>query len=147
MYIKDMKQMRHCYKCKKCSKIFNNFKACNHHENKCDELVKHTFPGGRYDKSKSIFDKIEDVYNALIKKEKTYILYHNFKPIVSDKKKYYKYECAFDFEAMLKKIEITDNEKNYKLYQSMFQYQFLYFLTFQIIIINQYFYVMINQEN
>ena len=86
MYIKDMKQMRHSYKCKKCSKIFNNMKACNRHENKCDELVKHTFPGGRYDKSKSIFDKIEDVYNALIKKEKTYILYHNFKPIVSDKK-------------------------------------------------------------
>ncbi len=51
------------YWCKKCSKIFNNFKACNRHENKCDELVKHTFPGGRYDKSKSIFDKIEDVYN------------------------------------------------------------------------------------
>ena len=73
--------------------------------------MKHTSPGGKYDKSKSIFDKIEDIYNDLLKKEKTYILYRNFKPIVTDKNKYYKYECAFDFEAMLKKIEITDNEK------------------------------------
>ncbi len=29
----------------------------------CDELVKHTFPGGKYDKSKSIFEIIEDVYH------------------------------------------------------------------------------------
>ena len=73
------------------------------------------FPGGKYNKSKSIFDRIEELYNDLIKKEKTYILYHNFNPIVPDKKKYYKYECAFDFEAMLKKIEITDNEKKLQI--------------------------------
>jgi len=89
--------------------------ACNRHEKTCDELVKHTFPGGKYNKSKSIFDRIEELYYDLIKKEKTYILYHNFKPIVTDKKKYYKYECAFDFEAMLKKIEITDNEKKLQI--------------------------------
>ena len=32
--------------------------ACNRHEKTCDELVKHKFPGGKYDKSKSIFDKL-----------------------------------------------------------------------------------------
>ncbi len=45
-----------------------------------------TFPGGKYNKPKSIFDRIEELYNYLIKKENTYILYHNFKPIVADKK-------------------------------------------------------------
>ena len=60
--------------------------ACNRHEKTCDELVKHTFPGGKYNKSKSIFDRIEDVYNDLLNKEKTYILYKKFKPIVDDKK-------------------------------------------------------------
>ena len=45
--------------------------ACNRHEKTCDEFVKHTIPGGKYDKSKSIFDKIEGVWNDLIKKEKT----------------------------------------------------------------------------
>ncbi len=49
----------------------------------CDELVKNTFPAGRYDKSKSIFDRIEDTYNDLLKKEKTYILYRNFTLVVS----------------------------------------------------------------
>ena len=62
-------------------------------------LVKHTFPGGKYDKSKSIFDKIEDIYNELIKKEKTYIMYKNYNPVVSDNNdKYYPYECAFDLK-------------------------------------------------
>ena len=55
MYIKDMKQVLHKYKCKKCGKIFNTFKACARHEQKCDELVKHTFPGGLYQASDSIF--------------------------------------------------------------------------------------------
>ena len=57
--------------------------ACNRHEKKCDELVKHTFPGGKCDKSKSIFDKIEDVYNSLCDNEK-YIIYQDFKPIVEN---------------------------------------------------------------
>jgi len=39
MYIKDLKQIRHCYRCKKCSKIFKNMEACNRHEKTCDELV------------------------------------------------------------------------------------------------------------
>jgi hypothetical protein len=29
--------------------------------------------------------------------------------------KYYPYECAFEFEAMLKNIEIKDNEKKLKI--------------------------------
>ena len=49
--IKDLKQIRHSYKCKKCGEIFTNMEACNRHEKTCDELVKHTFPGGKYDKS------------------------------------------------------------------------------------------------
>ena len=43
--------------------------ACNRHEKTCDELVKHTFPGGKYDKCKSIFDKIEALCNDLFKKK------------------------------------------------------------------------------
>ena len=73
MYIKDLKQIRHCYRCRKCDKIFKNMEACNRHEKTCSELVKHTFPGGKYNKSQSIFDRIENLYNDLIKKEKTYI--------------------------------------------------------------------------
>ena len=74
MYIKDMKQIRHCYKCKKCSKIFKNMEACNRHENKCNILVKHTFPGGQYKASDSIFKKIEDLFYNLcnIKKDCRY---------------------------------------------------------------------------
>ncbi len=33
-------------------------------------LIKHIFPGGKYNKSKSIFDRIEEFYNDLIKKER-----------------------------------------------------------------------------
>jgi hypothetical protein len=88
--------------------------ACNRHEKKCAELVKHTFPGGKYDKSKSVFDKIEDVYKSLSKNKK-YIMYQDFKPIVENEDdKYYPYECAFDFEAMLKKLESNDDEKQLK---------------------------------
>jgi len=115
MYIKDLKQIRHCYRCRKCDKIFKNMEACNRHEKTCSELVKHTFPGGKYNKSQSIFDRIEDLYNDLIKKEKTYILYHKFNPVVTNEDKYYPYECAFDFEAMLKNIETQDNEKKLKI--------------------------------
>ena len=116
MYIKNLQQIRHCYRCRKCDKIFKNMEACNRHEKTCDELVKHTFPGGKYNKSKSIFDRIEELYNDLIKKQKTYMLYNKFSPIVANEDdKYYPYECAFDFEAMLKKIEITDNEKKLQI--------------------------------
>ena len=77
-----------------------NMEACNRHEKTCDVLVKHKFPGGKYDKSLSIFDKIENVYNDLIKKEKTYIMYHSFNPIVTNDDKYYPYECVIHFEAL-----------------------------------------------
>ncbi len=90
--------------------------ACIRHEKTCDELVKHTFPGGKYDKSKSIFDKIEDIYNDLLKKEKTYIMFHNFDPIISNSDdKYYPYECAFDFEAMLKQIKTNDESEKLQI--------------------------------
>ncbi len=35
--------------------------ACNRHEKTCNELVKHTFPGGIYHKSKSFFDRIKEL--------------------------------------------------------------------------------------
>jgi hypothetical protein len=115
MYIKDLKQIRHCYKCKKCFKIFKNMEACNRHEKTCDELIKQTFPGGQYDKSKSIFDKIEDKFNKLLENKNTNKLYTNLNPYVSNDDKYYAYECAFDFEAMLKNIEVEDDEKKLKI--------------------------------
>ncbi len=78
--------------------------------------MKQTFPGGHYDKSKSVFDKIGDVYNYLLKKEKTYILYRNFNPVLSNNDdKYYSFECAFVFEAMLKQIKITDITKKLQI--------------------------------
>ena len=84
--------------------------ACNRHEKKCDELIKHTFPGGQYDKSKSIFDKIEDKFDKLIENKKVCSLYYSYNPYVSNDDKYYAYECAFDFEAMLKNIEVEDDD-------------------------------------
>ena len=90
--------------------------ACNRHEKTCSELIKHTFPGGKYNKSQSIFDRIEDLYDNLIKKQKTYDLYNKFNPVVADEDdKFYPYECAFDFEAMLKNIETKDNEKKLQI--------------------------------
>jgi hypothetical protein len=58
--------------------------ACNRHEKTCDELIKHTFPGGQYEKSKSIFDKIEDKFNKLLENKNTYNLYNNFNPYISN---------------------------------------------------------------
>ncbi len=46
-----------------------NMEAYNRHKKTCDVLVKHSFPGERYDKSKSMFDKIEDTYNDTLKKD------------------------------------------------------------------------------
>ncbi len=37
-----------------------------------------------------------------MEKEKTYILYHDFNPIITNKEKYYPYECAFE----TKKLQI-----------------------------------------
>ncbi len=34
--------------------------ACNRHEKTCGELVKHTFPGGKYNKSKSIVIELKN---------------------------------------------------------------------------------------
>jgi hypothetical protein len=48
------------------------------------------------------------------------MLYSKFNPVVANADdKYYPYECAFDFEAMLQKLETKENEKKYKLYLSM----------------------------
>ncbi len=71
--------------------------ACNRHEKQCDELVKHTFPGGKNSKSKSIFDRIEELYNDLNKKPKTYILYNKNNPFVAN-------------EDDVEKIETKDKE-------------------------------------
>ncbi len=39
-----------------------------------------------------------------------------FSPVVAnDDDRYYPYECAFDFEAMLEKIETKDNEKKLQI--------------------------------
>ncbi len=94
--------------------------ACNRHKQTCDELVKYTFSREKYSKSKSIFDRIEEFYNNLIKKQKTYILYNKFIPIVDNEdEKYDPYECAFGFEAMLKKLKLKTIKRNYKLHQNM----------------------------
>ncbi len=115
MYIKNLEQVRHCYKCKKCSKIFKNMEACHRHEKHCDELVKHTFPGGKYDKTKSIFDKIEDTYLKLINKQNTHYIYNNYNPIdIDDNDKYYPYECVLDFEALLKILNQQMKKNNCK---------------------------------
>ncbi len=59
MYITDMKQMRQGFKCKKCSKIFTTLEACSRHENKCDELVRHTFPDVQYKATDSILSRLK----------------------------------------------------------------------------------------
>ena len=74
MYIKNLQQIRHCYKFKKCTKIFKNMEACNRHEKTCDELVKHTFPGGKYNKSKSILIELKN-YIMIYSKKKIHIFY------------------------------------------------------------------------
>jgi hypothetical protein len=43
-------------------------------------------------------------------------MYHNFDPIISNNDdKHYPYGCAFDFEAMLKQIKTSDNEKKLQI--------------------------------
>jgi hypothetical protein len=66
-------------------KIFKNTEACKRHEKNYDELLNilfHKFPGGKYNKSQSNFDRIEKLCNDLIKKQKTYILYNELNPVV-----------------------------------------------------------------
>jgi hypothetical protein len=73
--------------------------ACNHNEKNCDESMKHTFPGGKYNLSQNIFDRIEHLCNDLIKKDKNYLLFNKFNPVVADEdEKYHPYACVFDFE-------------------------------------------------
>ncbi len=66
--------MKKCCKWIKIWKHVTDIKTCN-------ELVKHIFPGGKYDKSKSSFYK--DIYNGLIKKENIYY-YHEYNPVVTN---------------------------------------------------------------
>ncbi len=68
-----MKQIKRSHGCRKCDKIFKIWKHANDMKKTCDELVKHTFPVGKYDKSESIFDRVEQLYYDLITKENTYI--------------------------------------------------------------------------
>ena len=145
MYITDMKQLRHNYKCRKCSKIFNNFKTCNRHEQKCDELVKHTFPGGMYKKSQSIFERILDKYMHLCKKEKFYERYNPVVENVDDT--YYPHECAFDFEAMLKSIETIDKETKLQITTEHVPVSVSIFSNVPDYDNKPIFYVVINQKN
>ncbi len=55
------------------------------HEKTCDELVKHTFPGGKYDKSKSIFDKKDDIYIIIYQRKQQLIsCIKNYNPVVTN---------------------------------------------------------------
>ena len=82
--------------------------ACNRHEKTCDELVQHTFPGGRYKASDSVFKQIKHLHHNLLNVKKDY-RYKNFKPFVKHAKQYYPFQCVFDFEAMLQSIDENDN--------------------------------------
>ena len=83
MYITNLKQIRDCYKCRKCNKYLKIWKHATATKN-MRWIVKYTFPGGKYTKSKSIFERIEELYNDLIKKEKAYILFDSFNRVISD---------------------------------------------------------------
>ena len=111
MYIKDLNQIRHCYRCKKCSKIFKNMEACNRHEKKCDELIRHTFVGGEYKASKSIFEKVLEKIDHNIGKIDPE---GHFKAI-GELSHFYPYYCAYDFEAMVKPLNSDDNENKLKI--------------------------------
>ena len=109
--------------------------------------MKHTFPVGKYNLSQMTVDKIEDLCNDLIKKDKNYLLF-NFNPDIADEDgKYYPYACAFDSEAMSKKIETKGNERNYQSYLSMCWLVFLYLVMFQSMIKNLFLPVIPIQEN
>ena len=108
MYIKDMDQIRHCYKCRKCGlKTLKNFKACQRHEQTCNEgLIKHVFPGGDYSAGDTIFSRIFKLY-----KSDNYLEYFD----ITENDLFYPFEAVYDFEAMLKKLEIIDNDKKLKI--------------------------------
>jgi hypothetical protein len=80
--------------------------ACHRHKKLCDdsELIKHTFPGGKYDKLKTIYDKIDDTNFSLLQKANTYSMHNEFEPVVSNEYKYCRHHCAFDIEVLLKNI-------------------------------------------
>jgi hypothetical protein len=114
MFIKDLNQIRHCYRCKKCSKIFNNMEACNRHEKTCDELIKHTFVGGVYEESKSIFKKIIQKNSKFCFKNEM-LLGNEYSKLSKFKDIYYPYFCAYDFEAMVKPLHLNDNDNKLKI--------------------------------
>ena len=114
--------------------------VCKRHEQKYNKSIKHIFPAGSYTQSKSIFDRIDkQLYNIgeeqEVKEEKeckgkkqltaeqqeikddlkkTY-LQKNY--TIDENDKYYPFECAFDFEAMVKKISKVDVDKQSKKFQ------------------------------
>ena len=85
--------------------------ACNRHEKKCDELIRHTFVGGEYKASKSIFEKVLEKIDHDIGKIDPE---GHFKAI-GELSHFYPYYCAYDFEAMVKPLNSDDNENKLKI--------------------------------
>jgi hypothetical protein len=83
-YIKKIDNFVSSFKCSRCDKLWSNSTACHRHEKTCGDFCKHEFIGGYCEKTKSVFENLPKKYQD---------------------RKFFDYYIAYDFEAILSKME------------------------------------------
>lgn len=93
-YIKNINAYTHKHQCRNCDKLFKTLHKCKLHEPKCHNTTKYQFPGGYFNLSKTIFERLEE-YGI------------NTNP----EERFNDWFLCFDFESLLIKLDSQEEGK------------------------------------
>ena len=93
-YIKNFKAYAKKYECSRCSKLFNKVSSWKRHLRSCSYVTKSVYPGGFVKNNKTVFEELEGLGIKVPEKDQTF-----------------PYFIVFDFESILKKVQIKTSEK------------------------------------
>ena len=93
-YVKKFNSYAKKFHCPTCDRHFNHQGLIRRHLRTCSNVTKYKFPGGFFEKSKSVFDELEAIGIITAKADQLYPWF-----------------ITFDFEAMIQKINLQPTDK------------------------------------
>ncbi|KAJ8030844.1 hypothetical protein HOLleu_27376 [Holothuria leucospilota] len=92
-YIKDMEHYSHTFSCTNCKRLFKRYRQLQKHIPHCKTHVKYRYPGGVFELSPSVYDRLEAVGI-----------------VVNPRDRFYPYRITYDIETYLDKEDVIPSK-------------------------------------